>query len=357
VPVNPEGWSEDPFGGELVDGWVWGRGAVDMLNLTATMAVAVRRLASSGWRPKGTLIYLAVADEEGGGHHGAEWLVDHERDAVCADYAITESGGIPTATPSGLRLNLTACEKGLAGCRIRVRGTPGHGSRPLRTDNAVVKAAEVVRRIHAYRPVSHVNEIWRRYAKGLGLAPELSDVDAVWDACQEMADVRLARLVHACTHTTFSPNVIMGGSKINVIPDVVDIEVDCRTLPGQTTEDVRAMLTEALGPMAEEAEITFYLEGRSTQSSTDTPLWPVLEEVAGSLHPGARLVPAMTTGATDARFFREQGIPTYGFGLMSRDMTLEQFSSMFHGNDERVDVESLRLSTELWERVARRFLG
>jgi acetylornithine deacetylase/succinyl-diaminopimelate desuccinylase-like protein len=357
VPANPEGWRQDPYGGDLIDGWVWGRGAVDMLNLTATMAVATRRLAANGWRPSGTLVYLAVADEEGGGHHGAEWLLDHAPDSVKADYVITESGGIPTATPAGLRLNLTAAEKGLAGCRLRIRGTPGHGSRPLRTDNAVVKAAEVVRRITAYRPVSQVGEIWRRYAEGMGLPPELYDVERVWDACEELEDVRLARLAHACTHTTFSTNVIMGGSKINVIPDVVDIELDCRTLPGQTSDDVRAMLAEALGPMAAEVEITFVLENPSTSSDTDTPLWPVLERVAGSVYPGAGLLPMLSTGATDARFFRRRGTPAYGFGLMSRDLTLQEFSAMFHGNDERVDVESLRLSTLLWDEVARQFLA
>jgi acetylornithine deacetylase/succinyl-diaminopimelate desuccinylase-like protein len=357
VPANPEGWRQDPYGGDLIDGWVWGRGAVDMLNLTATMAVATRRLAANGWRPSGTLVYLAVADEEGGGHHGAEWLLDHAPDSVKADYVITESGGIPTATPAGLRLNLTAAEKGLAGCRLRIRGTPGHGSRPLRTDNAVVKAAEVVRRITGYRPVSQVGEIWRRYAEGMGLPPELYDVERVWDACEELEDVRLARLAHACTHTTFSTNVIMGGSKINVIPDVVDIELDCRTLPGQTSDDVRAMLAEALGPMAAEVEITFVLENPSTSSDTDTPLWPVLERVAGSVYPGAGLLPMLSTGATDARFFRRRGTPAYGFGLMSRDLTLQEFSAMFHGNDERVDVESLRLSTLLWDEVARQFLA
>ena len=357
VPANAEGWREDPYGGDLIDGWIWGRGAVDMLNLTATMAIAIRRLAASGWRPSGTLVYLAVADEEAGGHYGAEWLLDHEPECVSADYVITESGGIPTVTASGLRLNLTTAEKGLAGCRLRVRGTPGHGSRPLRTDNAVVKAAEVVRRISSYRPISQVGEVWRRYAEGMGLPPELSDVERVWDACQELDDLRLARQAHACTHPTFSPNVVSGGSKINVIPDVVDIEVDCRTLPGQTSDDVRAMLREALGELADDVEITFVLESISTSSATDTPLWPVLEQVAASFHTGARLVPAMSTGATDARFFRQRGTPAYGFGLMSRDLTIEQFAAMFHGNDERVDIESLRLSAHLWEQVAHRFLA
>ena len=125
VPVNPDGWSRDPFGAEIVDGFVWGRGAVDMLNLTASQAVAFRRLADSGFRPKGTLIYLAVADEEAQGVWGAHWLLDHERDAVYADYVLTESGGFQVPTPNGTRLPVLVGEKGTFWSKLTVRGTPG----------------------------------------------------------------------------------------------------------------------------------------------------------------------------------------------------------------------------------------
>ena len=134
VPANPAGWRRDPFGGDLVDDIVWGRGATDMLNLTATMAVATRRLAVAGFRPRGTLIYLAVADEEAGGDYGAQYLTAHALDAVRADYVITESGGVPVPTPGGPGLPLTVGEKGVNWRRIAVHGTPGHGSQavPLR---------------------------------------------------------------------------------------------------------------------------------------------------------------------------------------------------------------------------------
>lgn len=132
VPVTEENWDRDPFGGELVEGEVWGRGAVDMLNLTASMAVAFRDLARSGFRPRGGLAYLAVADEEALGSHGAGWLTSNEPDAVRADYVITESGGIPLPTPAGLRLPVIVGEKGAFWCRIVVRGTAGHASQPLR---------------------------------------------------------------------------------------------------------------------------------------------------------------------------------------------------------------------------------
>src|SRR4051794_10926533 len=126
VPVNPAGWSRDPFGGEVVDGVVWGRGAVDMLNLTSSMAVATKRLAQQGFTPEGTLIYLAVADEEALGTHGAKHLTEHEADVVQADYVITESGGIPMPGPAGTKLPVVVGEKGAYWCTLRIKGTPGH---------------------------------------------------------------------------------------------------------------------------------------------------------------------------------------------------------------------------------------
>ncbi len=152
VPANPGTWARDPFGGELVDGELWGRGAVDMLNLTASMAVAVRHLVSEGFRPRGTLVYVAVADEEAGGRYGAEWLVDHHYDLVRADYVVTESGGLSRPGPDGPKLLISTGEKGLSWGKLTVRGTPGHGSMPFGSDNALVKAAEVIRRLAAHHP-------------------------------------------------------------------------------------------------------------------------------------------------------------------------------------------------------------
>ena len=155
VPVNPDSWSRDPFGGELVDGEVWGRGAVDMLNITAAMAVAFGRLARSGFRPRGTLILAAVADEEALGAHGAGWLSEHAASAVEADYVITEEGGVPMETAAGRRLAITVGEKGSCWCRLRIHGVAGHASAPLRTDNALVTAAAVIGRLAAVQAAGH----------------------------------------------------------------------------------------------------------------------------------------------------------------------------------------------------------
>ena len=361
VPVTPEGWRRDPFGGELVDGEVWGRGAIDMLNLTASMAVATKHLARTGFRPRGTLIYFAVADEEAAGTHGARWVTDHQYDAVRADYVLTESGGVQMPTPDGPRVTVTTGEKGIAWRRLRVVGTPGHGSMPFGTDNALVKAAEVVRRLVAFRPRTRVTDTWRAYVATLDLPAEqaagLIDPARVWETCEAIADPRIAKLAHACTHMTFSPNVAHGGVKTNVIPDVVDIDVDIRTLPGETEADVEANLLEALGELARSVEITVLQDAVSTASPMATPLWDSIGRVVGKLTPGAGLVPRMTAGGTDARFFRERGAVAYGFGLFTPAMTASEFATRFHGHDERVDVESLRLTTDLWLEVVSDLLG
>jgi acetylornithine deacetylase/succinyl-diaminopimelate desuccinylase-like protein len=361
VPANADGWDRDPFGGELVDGEVWGRGAIDMLNLTASMAVATRRLAEDGFRPRGTLVYLAVADEEALGDHGAGWLTQHEADAVGADYVITESGGIPMPTGSGPKLPVIVGEKGTFWCRLTVKGTPGHASTPFRTDNALVKAAEVVRRIAEYRPQTQINDVWRRFVDGMEFPPELRepllDPNRLYDLVSEFPMIGMARQAHACTHTTFAPTVMHAGTKTNVIPDRVELEIDIRTLPGQSSAEVRAMLDEALGDLSGAVEVSATSDDLSTESPIDTPLWDALERVTGKLTQHSGLIPFLTVGATDARFFRRLGIPSYGFGLFSGRISFDDFSAMFHGDNERVDQESLRLSTELWHALAHDLLA
>jgi acetylornithine deacetylase/succinyl-diaminopimelate desuccinylase-like protein len=360
VPVSPSGWDRDPFGGELVDGEIWGRGAIDMLNLTSSMAVAMKQLARRGWRPRGTLIYLGVADEESGGEHGADWLVQHELDAVRADYVITESGGWTLHGPGGDRVVVTVGEKGTAWRRLRVRGIPGHGSMPFGADNAAVKAAEVIRRLATYRPTPEINDVWRAYASALPVdaatRAALVDPARVWEACESIADRATAKYAHACTHTTFSPDVVQGGTKTNVIPDEVVVDVDIRILPGQTSGDVDSMLMEALGPLADDVTVEHLHDRPSTQSPMDTPLWPVLEQVVQAARPDATLLPRITAGGTDAPSFRDAGSVAYGFGLLSTDVSYEDFSSRFHGNNERIDVASLELTTQLWLDLCTAFL-
>jgi acetylornithine deacetylase/succinyl-diaminopimelate desuccinylase-like protein len=366
VPVSPAGWSHDPFGGELrrnTDGVeeVWGRGAIDMLNLTSSMAVAFRQLARSRFRPKGDLIYFGVADEEAGGVWGAEWMFEHHPEAIDADYCLTELGGWSTVDEHGHRhVTVNVGEKGLAWRRLRVSGTPGHGSMPYGADNALVKAAEIVRRLSEFQPAPHISDIWRAQVETMQVPADLRRAllspDTIAAALAQLP-VPVARGCHAVTHTTISPNVAHGGQKTNVIPDVVDIEVDIRTVPGTTRGDVQAMLDTALGDLAAHVEVTALQSGDPSACGVDNPLWNVLERSVQRVYPGARLLPGLIVGGTDARFYRDRGRVAYGAGLFSPGMDMATFGNRFHGHDERIDVESLALATQFWIDIAAELLG
>ncbi len=365
VPVDPAGWSRDPFGGELVTARggrdrpelteVWGRGAVDMLNLTASMAVAVREVALSGVAPAGDLIYFAVADEESGSAYGARWMAEHHRDAIEADYVLTENGGLHSGPASAPWIGVNVAEKGVAWRRLRLRGSPGHGSMPFRSDNALVKAAAVVARLAEYRPAPRMHELWRQRVETLGLDGELQaalmDPDRLDATLAELPNAGAAAHLHACTHTTFSPNVSSSpvAMKTNVIPGLVELQVDIRTMPGEDAEDVDGHLREALGEeLYRQVEVEIIMNDPASISRIDTPLWDVLQRAVAAPFPGARLTPQMVVGFTDARVYRQMGAVAYGAGLFSPNLDGGDFSRRFHGNDERIDVESLGLSTQLW---------
>ncbi len=361
VPVNAAGWSRDPFGGELINGEVWGRGAIDMLNITASMAVAFRSLTNSGWRPKGTLIYFGVADEEAGGKWGAQWMCDNHWDAIRSDFVLTEMGGWSSVgTDNVRRVVVNTGEKGIAWRTLRVRGTPAHGSMPFGSDNALVKAAEIVRRLSQYRPAAQISEAWKAQVATMRLPDELKadliDPARIWDAIATLPPA-LARTCHAQTHTTISPNVAHGGQKTNIIPDLVELEVDIRTVPGTTQADVDALLHDALGELAHHVEISPIQQHDSTESPRGNALWDALSTATQVAYPGAELDPGLIVGGTDARFFRDKGAIAYGTGLFSSQVTFETFGTRFHGNDERIDTESLGLAADFWIHIAKEICG
>jgi acetylornithine deacetylase/succinyl-diaminopimelate desuccinylase-like protein len=369
VPVNADGWREDPFGGEIIttpDGHdeVWGRGAVDMLNLTASMAVVFRDLATRRFRPTGDLLYFAVADEEAGSAHGARWVAEHHPDAIRCDYLLTESGGLHQGDEGHRTVGVTVGEKGVAWRRLRVRGTPGHGSMPFGADNALVTAAKIVTRLNDYRPTPRFHEHWRGQVAALDAPDDMKramlDESAIDDLLADLPRTAGKGFFHACTHTTFSPNVLatVGRPKTNVIPDVVDLDVDIRTMPGDHTDEVAAHLRAALGDeLYERIDVEILMDDPSSISRIDTPLWDALQRAVNVPFPDASLNPQFTVGFTDARVFRELGAVSYGAGLFSPIVDPGEFSLRFHGHDERVDIESLRLTTQLWERVVTDLLG
>jgi len=363
VPVSPEGWVNDPFGGELItnsDGVpeVWGRGAVDMLNLTSSMLVAFRDVVRRGMRYPGDIVYFAVADEEAGGVLGAQPIIEQHWDKLHCDYVLTEYGGTPSITPEGTTVLLTTGEKHSAARRITVHGTPGHGSMPYGTDNAMVKAAEIVRRLYEADVAPRIDEMFTDRVKALGLSSDLEsrllDPMRVRDALAELPP-GLARNTHSCCHMSFSPNIMSSGNKLNTVPDKAVIEVDIRVLPGDTQADVDEVLKDLIGDeLLPSVDIEWWREDMpegAPISSTDTPLWDAMADSIRIAYPDARVVPSLVTGGTDARFFRRRGVPGYGAGLLSNKVPLAEFLNRFHGHNERIDVESLDLTTKLWGNI------
>lgn len=361
VPADPARWAHDPFGGELLGGEVWGRGAVDMLSLVAAMAVAFRILVQRVVRLDGDVVFAATADEEAGSRYGMRWLFENRPDLVRADFALTESGG-GVVLGGGQAVTITTGQKGSAGRRITVRGQTGHGSMPYGVHSGALLAAEVVARIAAHRaaPVIPQGDWWPDLLGALGfddgLRARLSDAATLDAALEECGP--LARLLHALTHMTFSPNVLRAGTKMNVIPSDGVIDVDIRLLPGQTDADADAELARVLSGLPGEVSIEpGPVSARPLQTARDDDLYRTLCEVIDEFYPGAAPLPLLTPGGNDARQYLSRGTPCYGFGLLSPEIDLAAFRSRFHGDNERIDARSVQLCTEAYLRIAERLLA
>ncbi len=359
VPADPSSWDVDPFAGEIRDGVVHGRGAVDMLNLAATMATSVKTLAESGFRPKGTVLYLAVADEESGGRYGTGYLTSELLDEVRADYVLTEWGGVRFSAGNP-RFGMITGEKGVAWVRCLIEGASAHGSRPYGADNPIVGLARIVTYLTEQASSVTITPVWERLVNALDLEPRLRTSllrpDQVDQVLAEL-DSPFDAFAHALTRMTFSATVVESGIKINVIPDMAELQIDVRTLPGQTNDTVLAMLHEAAAALRVNATFEIFNESVANSSPIDTPLWTSMEKAVAKLVPGGTIVPSLTTGGNDARFYRALGATAYGGGLLSDQFALDTFIGAFHGVNERIDLESLALSTEFFSAVITDLLG
>lgn len=377
VPVDEPRWDRHPFGAEIVNDVIWGRGAIDMLNQTAAQAIALCRLAQDGFRGRGDLVLVAAADEEAGGTYGTAWIAEHEPELIRADYVITEGGGfwlphLARATPPGSKAKGSNCEfslavmvaeKGPLWRRIHHVGTPGHASIPFHADNALAKAAETAQRICAYRSPARIDDIWHRLIDELclptNIAVALHDSETVDAALEDLVAEHSAeaRILHACSHNTFSPNVMNAGTKVNVIPSRAVVTLDIRTLPNVTVADIDAELGCALGPLAGEVTIEDIATTPATTSPVDTPLWEALGAAVTDVIGEVRLVPWTTPFATDARFLRALGAVAYGVTLHDKTVDLAEWLCLAHGDNERVSIRSVTDAASFYEHVARRVLA
>ena len=348
VLADPAEWSVPPFSGEVRDGEVWGRGALDMKGQVAAEAVAIASLAREGWQGSGDLIFCATADEEVGDDFGLSWLCREHPDAVRCDYAVNEGGG-DRMEIGGRRFHIcTAAEKATAPFTIRVRGRSGHASMPGIADNALIKAATLIERLAAFRPEPQLGPEVNGFLRAI-----LGEVPAASDAVSRMRALspEVADIVEPALSATFSPTMISASRKRNVIPALCEVVVDCRLLPGQHPEHVEPMVRAVLGSDVE-YEIEWQGREGGTRSSLDTPLWQAVESFVGEIDPGAAAAPMCTVGFTDSHWLREAfDTVAYGFFPMSGEMSVETASELIHSADERIPVADLELGVR-WMRHA-----
>jgi acetylornithine deacetylase/succinyl-diaminopimelate desuccinylase-like protein len=251
---------------------------------------------------------------------------------------------------------VTVAEKGLYGATVRVRGLAGQTCLPHRSNNAIIKVSEIVHRLAEFRPQAQISPVWRSFVEAMELPTTLSgpllDANTIDEFCASDPDPAWARVAHASTHTTMSPTVLRAGEKAGASPHRAELQVDIRSLPGQTDDEIRALFKDALGDMAGSVQIIFDECDPSSASPFQTPLWDCLQRVTSRLVPGAGLVPFLATGASDARFLRPMGTTVYGFGLFSDRLSFTEFSAMIHGDNERIDQVSLGMCMDLWHAVA-----
>jgi acetylornithine deacetylase/succinyl-diaminopimelate desuccinylase-like protein len=362
VPVDASGWTQDPFGAEIVDGFIYGRGAVDMLNVTAAMAVAARPYITGELRPRGDLLFVALADEEAGGALGAHPYTEQRWDQARVDYMLTEVAYPPVSYASEQSIPVATGEKGAFWSLLRTTGTPGHGSAPYGSDNALRKMVEAIHGIFSEPMPVVITHEWKVFVASLEIPEDvkeaLVDPDRVDDAIDTFAvdDPLFARYAHAVTHLTISPNMLDAGMKSNVIASQANANVDIRGLPGTDRSFVDSFLFKAMGSARDDVEIEPIQDFESTLSPIGNPLWEAIADSVEEIEGHRRLLPTIMNVATDARFWRKKGTIAYGVGLYDDRMDFSEMLALFHGHDERVSVESVGRTTELYHQILRRFL-
>jgi acetylornithine deacetylase/succinyl-diaminopimelate desuccinylase-like protein len=363
VPADPSGWSVDPFTAEIRESLVYGRGALDMLNVTAAMAVAARPYLRGEKAPSGDLVFCALADEEGGGRYGAQQLVEQRWDLVGVDYLLTEVA-YPGLHVGGERaVPVANGEKGAYWSILKTTGAPTHGSAPYGTENALDKMAIALAGLAESPSPAMVTPDWIAFVRSLGLDEEsvarLCDIDRLDSEIDRIAatDPALARYIHAATHLTISSNVLHAGTKTNIVADRAHAEIDIRGLEGMDRQFVDSHLRKAMGSAADHVEILPVMDGRATVSSIGNVLWEAIADAVEELDGHRNLVPTMTTVATDARFWRAKGTVAYGVGLFDDRMSFSEMTTLFHGHDERVSIESVGRTTSLYAAALQRFFS
>lgn len=348
VLADASEWSMDPFGGELRDGEVWGRGALDMKGQVAASAVAIASLAREGFQPAGDLIFAATADEEVGAGFGAQWLCETHPEAVRCDYLINEGSGDRLVLGGNPYYICSVAEKMSAPFLLRVRGRSGHASTPGIADNALVKAAGLITALGEYRPERQLTpEVVALLETVTG--EKAPTPERALEQAQTIGRT-FGEIVEPLLSLTLTPTMVTASQKRNVIPAICDVTVDSRLLPGMTPAEQHDIVRGVLG------EGDYELEGMEahggTRSPLDTPLWDAVASWVSEVEPGAKPAPICVAGFTDSHWFRGAfGTVAYGF-FPARVMDVELAARLIHSADERVPVEDLELGVSFLRHAA-----
>jgi acetylornithine deacetylase/succinyl-diaminopimelate desuccinylase-like protein len=342
-------WSVDPWSGELKDGHVWGRGALDMKGQVAANAVAMASLAREGFRPEGDLIFAATADEEMGEgiDYGLPWLVEEHPESVRCEYAINEGAGDRVLVGGHVLYLCASAEKASSPFRLRVHGRSGHASMPAIADNALVKAAKLIEQLGDFRDEPVLGPETEAFLRAV-----VGDVPAADRALAEArrVDPVAAEMLEPLLAFTVAPTMVTASEKRNVIPGVCEVTVDCRLLPGQATSEAERKLRAYLG------ENEYELEWRGIQGGTrsplDTPLWSAVESFIAEAEPGATVAPICVAGFTDSHWLRQAyGTVAYGFFPL-KAMSADLAARLIHSADERTAVDDLELGLNFLRHAA-----
>jgi acetylornithine deacetylase/succinyl-diaminopimelate desuccinylase-like protein len=355
VLANPAEWSADPWGGEIRDGCVWGRGALDMKSQTAAEVVAAIALAEEGWRPEsGELMVLVVVDEEAGSADGAKWLCREHPDKVRSDYVINEGGGDVFEYGGKRHYGVCVAEKGVFRFTLRTRGRAGHASIPRIGDNALKKMAPLIERLSTGRPTLELSPEPEAFMRALG-APLDGDLEASL-AAVEKENLLVAILLEPLLGVTVAPTMISASQKINVIPSAAELKVDCRVPPGLGADHARMRVEELLGEG--EYEIEFNESTPGNRSPIETPLMDEVRAFVAEEDPEADVVPIGLPGYTDSQSFRAAfpGCVAYGW-FPQREMSMFEAAPLVHGADERIPISDLGLAARFYARLAPNLLG
>lgn len=356
VLAEASDWSHDPWSGDVEDGFLWGRGALDMKSQVAAEAVAGASLARSGWRPThGTLRLVFVADEETGGDVGAQWLCKEHPEKVRCDMLLNEGGGEVFEYDGRRRYGVCCAEKGIFRFTITTIGTAGHASLPKTGDNALLKLGPVLGKLAAAGPSFNLTDGPAALLRGLGQDAEdpgaaLAQIGAVQPA--------LLTFIEPMLGVTLTPTMVHASDKVNVIPSRASLKVDCRVPPGLGEDAAMARIKDVLGELHDQVQIQFTETVIGNQSPIDTPLMDTIERWIATNDPGAATVPVILPGFSDSRWFREAFPDCVAYGFFpQRHQTLLEAAPLVHNADERIDVRDLGFAAACYADLATELLG